>query len=115
MGLIEDVIGTALTPVTAYAAPNEKCWAYIETQEQSPDFSGFHRYRLIYVNRDGRISEYKEDMGRATSFIGAKSTIHIPSIWEHSVEELKNLADELRWDVDIDILDWLELDSYKAV
>uniref|UniRef100_A0A6M3LI51 Uncharacterized protein n=1 Tax=viral metagenome TaxID=1070528 RepID=A0A6M3LI51_9ZZZZ len=104
-----------VTPITLYAAPNEKAWAYIEMQEQSPDFSGFHRYRLIYVNRDGNITEFREDLGQAKNFIGAKAAIHIPSIWMHTVDELRNLADELRWDVDIDIKDWLELDTFKPV
>ena len=102
-----------ITPVTQWIAPNEKAWAYLEMNEQSPDFRGFHRYQLIYVNRDGKITEYREDMGKASAFVGAKTAIHIPSIWEHSVAELINLAHELRWETKIDIKDWLELDNYR--
>ena len=102
-----------ITPVTLSVAPNEKAWAYLELQEQAPDFSGFHRYMLIYVNRDGKITEYREDMGKASDFVGAKAAIHIPSVWEHSTQELIELANELRWETDIDVKDWLELDTYK--
>lgn len=101
-----------ITPVTSYVRENEKAWAYLELQEQAPDFSGFHRYRLIYVKRDGKITEYREDMGLASNFKGAKQ-IHIPSVWEHTCDELISLADELRWDTDIDVKDLLELENYK--
>ena len=102
-----------ILPATLSIAPNEKAYAYLEVQEQSPSSSGFHRYRLIYVNRDGNMAEYRESMGKADIFKGAKAAIHIPSLWEHSVAELMNLADELRWEVDIDLPDWLELDQMK--
>ena len=65
------------------------------------------------MNRDGNLAEYREDMGLAKNFKGAKVELQILSYWEHSVAELIALADELRWDTDIDIKDWLELDSYK--
>ena len=100
-------------PVTLHAYPNEKVYAYLEVQEQAPNSKGFHRYRLIYVNRDGNMSEYREDMGKASKFKGAKTAIHIPSVWEHTVMELISLADELRYDTAIDVADWLELDKMK--
>ena len=59
------------------------------------------------------MSEYREDMGLASEFKGAKATIHIPSIWEHNVAELIALAEELRWETDIDVKDWLELEAYN--
>lgn len=101
-----------IVPATLHINNNEKAYAYLEMQEQSPNSSGFRRYRIIYVNRDGKIAEYREDMGKANKFKGAKQ-LHIPSLWEHSVAELIDLADSLRWDTQIDILDWLELESYK--
>jgi len=102
-----------LIPATLHVNPDEKAWAYLEIQEQSPGSQGFTRYRVIYVNRDGNIAEYREDMGKAKNFKGAKQ-LHIPSIWEHTVAELLDLADYLRWETQIDLRDWLELDEFKA-
>ena len=79
---------------------------------QSPGSRGFHRYRILLVNRDGKLAEYREDMGLAKNFKGAKQ-LNIPSLWEHSVAELVALAGELRWETDIDIKEWLKLDQMK--
>ena len=70
---------------------------------------------MLGVLRDGVIAEYREDMGRASVFKGAKKLIHIPSLWEHTVAELIALADTLRWDTVIDVKDWLGLENYKPV
>jgi len=102
-----------LTLATLFINGNEKAYAYLEMQGQAPDQSGFRRYRVLFVNRDGKMAEYREDMGKAELWKGAKQ-IHIPSIWEHTCDELINLANELRWETDIDVKDWLELDSYKS-
>ena len=91
---------------------NEKAWVYLELHLQSPGSRGRRRYRIIVVNRDGYLAEYKEDMGPAKAFKGIKE-LNIPSLWEHSVDELMDLADELRNETKIDVKDWLELESYK--
>ena len=102
-----------LVTSTSYSLPDEKAWAYLEVEEQASDYSGFHRYRVIYLNRDGNDAEYCEDMGKAENFIGAKKTIHIPSLWEHTVAELKDLADSLRYEHKIDIRELAETDNIK--
>lgn len=102
-----------LIPATLSVQGNERAYSYLEMQGQAPDSSGFHRYRVLYVNRDGKLAEYREDMGKASDFKGAKQ-IHIPSLWEHTCDELIALANELRWETNIDIKDWLELEDYKA-
>ena len=100
--------------VTATMAVNgdEKAWSLQEVHEQSPGSKGFHRYRIILVNRDGKLSEYREDLGLAKNFKGIRP-FNIPSLWEHTVAELLFLADELRWETEIDIKDWLGLDQMK--
>ena len=79
---------------------------------QSPDSRGFHRYRIILVNRDGKLAEYREDMGLASNFKGIRQ-FNVPSLWEHSVEELLDIANLLRTETFIDVKDWLELDRMK--
>ena len=62
------------------------------------------------VNRDGYLAEYREDMGLASKWKGVKE-LNIPSLWEHSVDELRGLADELRHESEIDLDELLQLDS----
>lgn len=83
-----------------------------EIHLQSPDYRGFHRYRILIVNRDGRLAEYREDMGKASKFKGVRQ-FNVPSLWEHTVAELLSIADTLRTETFIDIKDWLELDQMK--
>ena len=102
-----------LIPATLSVNENEKAWSLQEVHEQSPGSRGFHRYRKILVNRDGKLSEFIEDMGLAKDFKGIRP-FNIPSLWEHSVAELLDLADVLRNETFIDIKDWLGLENYKA-
>ena len=101
-----------ITLVANTITGDEKAWEYLELHLQSPDSSGVHRYRIIQVNRDGHLAEYREDMGLASNFKG-KQQLHIPSLWEHSVDELLDLADYLRNETKIDLKDWLELENFK--
>lgn len=101
-----------IIPATLSIRGDEKAWAYQEIHEQSPDSRGFHRYRIILVNRDGKIAEYREDMGLASKYKGIRQ-FNVPSMWEHTVAELLSIADTLRNETFIDIKDWLELDEMK--
>lgn len=83
-----------------------------EIHEQSPGSKGFHRYQIIQVIRDGQIAEWRRDMGLAKNFKGVNQ-LRIPALLEHTVDELIDLADELRGQTKIDIKDLLKLDSYK--
>jgi hypothetical protein len=105
---------SGLSVITTTVTGNEKAYAYFEVHQQSPSSKGFQRYRVIFVNRDGKLAEYREDMGKASKFKGVRQ-LSIPSFWEHSVDELKGIADELRnLDNDkLDIAELLELDKYK--
>ncbi len=92
--------------------PNEKAYSLQEVHLQSPGSRGFHRYRILIVSRDGNLAEYREDMGLASKFKGIRQ-FNVPSLWEHTVSELLDIADTLRNETFIDIADWLKLDSYK--
>ncbi len=102
-----------ILPIAVVVQGNDKVWDYFETHEQSPDSSGFHRYRIVYVARDGKIAEFRQDMGLASNFKGIQQ-IHIPSLFEHSMDELLDMADELRNKKEIDLHDWLEIDNFKT-
>jgi len=102
---MSDIIVATLT-----AKPDEKAWTYQEVHMQSPGSRGFRRYRIILVNRDGNLAEYREDMGSVRKWRGVRC-FNIPSLWEHSVAELLDLADYLRSETEIDLKDWSELDQ----
>lgn len=98
--------------ITNTVTGDEKASVYAELHQQSPNSRGIHRYRIIMVNRDGIIAKYKEDMGIASKYKGVREIV-IPSDWEHTVDELRDLADELRNETKIDLHDWLGLDKMK--
>ena len=103
---------SGLVVATDWVKNDERAWAYQEVHMQSPGSRGFHRYRIILVNRDGRIAEYREDMGLAKKWKGVRP-FNIPSLWEHTVAELLAIADYLRSETKIDLYDWLELEKAK--
>lgn len=101
-----------IIPATTCVNSNEKAWGLYEIHEQSPNYRGFHRYQIIHVVRNGEICEFRKDMGLASKFKGVKQ-LRIPSYLEHTVAELLSLADQLRHETDIDVLDFLGLDKIK--
>jgi len=101
-----------LTIVANTVLGNEKAIALVETNQQTPGNHGFHRYQIIYVPRDGRMAEFRKDMGPSDNFTGFNA-MNIPSLLEHTVDELMDLADELRGVTKIDVKDLCSLDNYK--
>jgi len=99
-----------ILPVADKIFGNEKAMALYEMHEQAPDFSGFRRYQIIHVIRDGVVCEWRKDMGSADNFKGI-SQLRIPSFNEHTVDELKGIANSMRH-TKVDIKDWLQLDNY---
>ena len=108
---------TKLYPITLTVAPYERAMALYEVNEQSPDSRGMHRYQIILVARDGRLAEYRKDMGESKNFKGVRF-INIPSLWEYTVDYLQKLAEELRLDpleTHLDELLQLDKDQFKLV
>lgn len=101
-----------ITPITTTIFGNEKVWDYLELHQMSPDKLEVRRYRIIFVNRNGNIAEYRESMGAAKLFKGVRE-LRIPGLWQHTVDELLDLADYLRNETAIDLKDWLGLDQMK--
>lgn len=91
---------------------NEPAWGLFELNYQSPRSKGFHRYQIIQVVRNGRVWEWRRDMGKAKNFKGVNQ-LRIPSYTEHTVDELMGIADSQRGRVLLDVKDFLQLDNYK--
>lgn len=100
-----------ILPVVDKIFGGEKAISLYEMHEQSPGSRGFHRYQIIHVPRDGVICEWRKDMGLADNFKGI-SQLRIPSLMEHTVDELKAMANELRTHK-FDIRGFLELNKYR--
>jgi len=106
-----------LYPITLTVIPHEKAMALYEVNEQSPDSRGMHRYQIILVARDGKLAEYRTDMGESKNFKGVRF-INIPSLWVHTVDYLQKLAEELRLDpleTHLDELLQLDKNRFKLV
>ena len=78
---------------------DEPCFALAEMNQKTPDQHAFHRYRLLYVVRDDRLAEYREDLG-AQEWV--REPIQIPGgvmdttghcVIEHTVGELIDIAE----------------------
>ncbi len=91
---------------------DEKAWGLYEIHEQSPNSSGFHRYQIIHVVRDGKLAEFRWDMGLANKYKGVKQ-LRIPSYMEHTVDQLKAMATELRNETEIDVADLIQCNQFK--
>jgi len=105
------------SPVLAVANTilgSEKAVGLQETILQSPNYEGFHRYQIIQVIRDDYIAEWRKDMGLAKNFKGVK-LLRIPSFMVHTVDELMDLADELRAQSKEDIKDLMEWDAMRGI
>ena len=101
---INDRIYTIIQAVSG----DERAFWLTEFPYQSPNFRGFHRYQIIYVVRDGMLAEFHTDMGVSK---GVKY-ISIPGYFEHTVAQLRDLADEERNEKDrVDFMDLLQLDK----
>ena len=99
-----------ILPIADKIFGDEKAIALYEMHLQSPGSRGFHRYQIIHVPRGDVVCEWRKDMGKADNYKGI-SELRIPSYMEHTVDELKAIANELRV-TKFDIKSFLELDNY---
>ncbi len=104
---------------TTWIQEDEPCLGLFEMNLQSPGNKGFHRYQIIYVMRGDEPTQYREDLGKDTDWHGAEQ-LRIPGgamengkyYVEHTVGELRQIAEELR-SSPIDVKDLLGLDKMK--
>jgi hypothetical protein len=87
-----------IMPAAVVVQPDEGAYGLREVELLSPFVEGvgqkMHRYQIIHVNRGDRIAEYREDLGLASDFDAIQ--FNIPSYWEHTVGELRDIAQDLR-------------------
>lgn len=86
---------------------------------QSPGSRGFHRYQIIYVMRGDEPAEYRRDMGLAKAIKadqlrilgGAKDNGRF--YIEHTVGELRHIADQRRGDSLFDKRELAQVNNIK--
>ena len=93
-----------LAPITLFLNPDEKAFGLDETVMTpfaarqrgypSDSWAGRHRYQIIGVNRDGKLTLHCRDMGLSENF--NYGGIRIAALWEHSVAEVQDMAEQIR-------------------
>ena len=89
---------------TDYVERAENAMCLVELPLLSPDYKSQRRYQIIYVVRNDSLAEYREDLGPARLFDappfrilgGAQDGDRF--YFEHTVAELRDMADILRGD-----------------
>jgi len=102
---------------TNYILDNEPCFNLSELNLQSP--LGKRRFRVYMVVRNDRLARYQEDLGDAKDF--SRDEFRIPGgvvigkkiYIEHTVEELRAIADERRAQKGFDKRELVGLDKIK--
>jgi len=85
---------TKLLGGTQFVLADEPCYRLAEVNLQSPDSRGFHRYQLIWVIRDDRMTEYVGDMGLSKD--NHADPVIILGCEDETVARLKYIADQIR-------------------
>lgn len=112
---------------THYISEDEPCLGLFEMNLQSPNNKGFHRYQIVYVMRGDKPAEYRKDMGLAKKFKfdqlripgGAYDETTNKYYVEHTVGELRELADDMRTNPTVipspDLNKWLDNKNKKLI
>lgn len=81
-----------MRPVTLAINSDEKAWALRERVQAAG--VGYKRFQVITVVRDDALTEWWHELGPAELFDAPE--VEIPSLFEHTVAELREMADEHR-------------------
>jgi hypothetical protein len=75
--------------------PDEKAYSLSEINKPSRcPKGGIRRVEVLLVNRGDRVVSFERDMGLAKNYRATQFCI--PSMWEHSVAELREIAHWMR-------------------
>jgi hypothetical protein len=93
------VLGTNVVSMDEYA------YSLKELIQQSPGNRGWHRYMIVKVPRNGKLVEFRKDLGAARKWKNVQEFSIIGAIpdyttgrveWVHTVGELVDIADWMR-------------------
>jgi len=84
---------TGIVPITLYISMDEYAAELYEIVKASPDGQGRHLYRYITVIRGDAPAQHVTDLGLCTD---PNAGVAIPSMYEHTVGELMDIAEKLR-------------------
>ena len=109
---------------THWISEDEPCLALFEIHEQSPGSYGFHRYQIIYVMRGDKPAEYRLDMGLVKDGWLGVDQFRVPGgaydsetdkyYVEHSVGQLREIAEDLRTKSTWDKKEMAQIDKYNV-
>lgn len=88
---------TLARPTTDLVHPDEPALSLREINLVKAPIHQWHRYQIITVNRGDRLTEWWKDLGPKSEAI----EFEVPSLWEHTVGELWEIADQLRLQDDL--------------
>lgn len=84
-----------ITPIALTVQKDEKAWKLREQNLVRPPSNQWHRWQFIWVQRDGIMYEWSQDLGPSENF--TQPGCEIPSLWEHTVAELQSIAEVHRF------------------
>ena len=98
-----------ITPMTTYISMDEKAFCLAEINatpfslgilSDQKGMRGIHRYRFIWVNRDGKLALFREESANPVT----SPPVRVLGMWEHTVGELCDIADAhsnvgLEWEI----------------
>jgi len=106
-----------LKVITTTVTGNEPCLSLVEVHKNSPQGKGPFRYQILYVMRNDKPAEFSKKMGLASKYGGIRQfrvcggvvdettdKVYI----EHTVDELIEMANQLRETPPFDLLDRFE-------
>lgn len=97
-----------LVRLTATISPDEKAWWLVEVivtpiamqtrypELHIPNKQGRHRWQVVTVNRNDRLTRHITDMGDAS--LHPYNGLNLPGLWENTVGQLQEAADDWRGD-----------------
>lgn len=80
---------------TAAVYVDEHAYSLSEVNLPGPRGRGRHRWQIILVNRGDRLTEFRRDLGDVALYSAMQ--FRIPSLWVHTVGELLDMAEHLRY------------------
>lgn len=83
-----------MKPVTIVIHPDEKAWSLREINLVRPPTHQWHRWQIVTVVRNDRLAEWWNDLGPSASF--PVQQFEVPSLGEHTVGELLDIAEHSR-------------------